>query len=104
MRADKIIGSSLEAEVALTSTSDTESNLKAVYDLLPTVFIVSEVTLNDGAAPEFTGEATGVGISVKHAEGEKCERCWTYSKSVGECAEHPTLCARCANTLSKINK
>ncbi len=103
-RADKIIGSSLEAEVALTSTSDTESKLKAVYDLLPTVFIVSEVTLNSGSVPEFTGEATGVGISVKHAEGEKCERCWTYSKSVGECAEHPTLCARCADTLSKINK
>ncbi|WP_367619481.1 zinc finger domain-containing protein, partial [Ruminococcus bromii] len=33
------------------------------------------------------------------AEGEKCERCWAVSKTVGQCAEHPTICFRCVQNL-----
>jgi len=47
-------------------------------------------------------EATGredLKVSVKAAEGTKCERCWIYSDSVGKDSEHPTLCHRCVEVL-----
>ena len=55
-----------------------------------------------------TGAASGIGeattredlkVAVKAAEGHKCERCWIYSDTVGQDAEHPTLCARCAEAV-----
>ncbi|MBQ7744084.1 MAG: hypothetical protein IJT85_00745 [Ruminococcus sp.] len=38
-------------------------------------------------------------MSVEKAEGEKCERCWAISKTVGQNSEHPTLCSRCCENL-----
>ena len=38
-------------------------------------------------------------IKPEKAEGEKCERCWAVSKTVGQCAEHPTICFRCVQNL-----
>ena len=35
-------------------------------------------------------------FEVAKAEGEKCERCWCFSKYVGTNHDHPTLCERCA--------
>ena len=32
---------------------------------------------------------------------KKCERCWEYSKTVGEDSEYPDLCVRCATVLKK---
>ena len=102
-RADKVIGSSLEASVKLTAASDSLfGSLKACENELKDVFIVSKVEIAEGdrASAEFTEtETADLGIDVKHAEGEKCERCWTYSETVGQSKEHPTLCSRCAHTV-----
>ncbi len=98
-RADKVIGSSLEADVTLTADGELYDEVKAVEAELPAVFIVSKVSVIKGDG-ENKGEVTGVSIDIKHAEGGKCERCWTYSDYVGSCAEHPTLCERCAHTVS----
>ena len=95
-RAEKVIGSSLEACVTLNPA---DNFFDGSEKLLETVFIVSKVVIDSSAETEFKGEATGVGISVTRAEGEKCERCWTYSDTVGKCADHPTLCERCARTV-----
>ena len=38
-------------------------------------------------------------IEVSMAEGEKCERCWMYSKTVGEDKENPCLCHRCSEAI-----
>ena len=54
-------------------------------------FIVSEVEIVDNG-----GELE---IKPEKAEGEKCERCWAISKTVGQCAEHPTICFRCVQNL-----
>ena len=64
-------------------------------DELAAAFIVSQVELSDGAG-ETASDMEGLSITVQKADGEKCERCWAYSTTVGECEEHPTLCARCA--------
>jgi isoleucyl-tRNA synthetase len=36
---------------------------------------------------------------VEKARGDKCERCWIYSESVGSNKQHPTVCDRCLTNL-----
>ena len=38
-------------------------------------------------------------IAVDKAIGEKCERCWIISETVGTDSEHPHLCKRCCSIL-----
>ena len=99
-RTAKVIGASLEGDVTVYAEGEMYDFLKSAEGMLKTVFIVSNVTLENGKGGEHIGDS-GVGVTVRHAEGEKCERCWTYSDSVGKCAEHPTLCSRCAAIVSK---
>ena len=87
-RAEKKIGKSLEASVAITAKADFEF-LKSIEESLAEIFIVSSVSVSEGED----------NITIAAAEGEKCERCWTVSKSVGTVAAHPTICARCAANL-----
>ncbi len=100
-RADKVIGSSLEASVTITA-GDSYDKLITVKDLLPAVLIVSKVEIEKEGTSEFIGETTGLGFTVRKAEGEKCERCWIYSDEVGCSHDHPTLCKRCAETVSQM--
>ena len=37
----------------------------------------------------------GLAVEVRHADGKKCGRCWTWSPAVGRDPEHPALCERC---------
>lgn len=92
-REQKIIGSSLEAKVKLSCPQKLFDAAKAVEGLLAQVLIVSDVemALKDGIEE--------IEVQTLKADGEKCERCWVYSQSVGESAEHPTLCSRCAGIL-----
>ena len=72
-----------------------------VEPMLSTLFICSSAKVEEGEGGEYKGD-TGVGVTVKHASGKKCERCWTFTDTVGECAEHPTLCRRCSAIIKKI--
>ena len=61
-------------------------------DQLAEILIVSGVSvINDK-----DGETE---FEVVRATGEKCERCWVYSETVGKDSEHPTLCSRCASVV-----
>ena len=91
----KIIGHSLNAKVILYATEDKYDELLKDIDLLTTVFIVSKVEVENNKREE-DGE---VGIKVEAAEGEKCDRCWMYSETVGKNHNHPTLCKRCIDNL-----
>ncbi len=96
-RQNKTIGNSLEAKVLLYAEGEALEILKSVEKDLPTLIIVSQVEVHEGAAEG--EEATGrndLKVTVKPADGHKCERCWTYSESVGQNAAHPDLCDRCA--------
>jgi isoleucyl-tRNA synthetase len=99
-RAAKLIGNSLGAAVELTPSEKTYQLLSSV-DELDQVFIVSSVKLNP-PSPEVTEEQK-VHVIVRVAEGEKCERCWVVSPSVGKHEDHPTLCDRCAGIVSELN-
>lgn len=88
---DKTIKSSLEAKVVLLAGGDTLSFLKKAEKELAASFIVSDV--------EIVESDCELEIKIEKAEGEKCERCWSISKTVGSNSEHPTLCARCCENL-----
>ncbi len=92
-RNEKVIGSSLEAEVILKAFGEDLAFLTDNLDILPMVFIVSGVRVIQDASLET------IQIEVGKATGEKCERCWIYSTSVGENQKHPTLCSRCADVV-----
>lgn len=94
------IGKSLEARVTLYCGGELKNTLSSVSDMLAEIFICSQVELAEGTG-EFTGEVEGLSITAAKALGDKCERCWIYSESVGHSSEHPTLCERCANVLNQ---
>jgi isoleucyl-tRNA synthetase len=95
-RIAKQIGSSLEARVEISASSENYELLLRYQDLLRYIFIVSQVELvhsDDGAA---------LLVKVQPAEGKKCERCWNYSTHVGESVRYPEVCERCAAALQEI--
>lgn len=91
-RTKKVIGHSLGAQVTITAGGEKYEFLKSFGEELKTLFIVSGVELCEGEDS----------IAVSPSKGEKCERCWMISDSVGKSSAHPTLCARCAKTVEEI--
>ena len=95
-RAEKVIGSSLEAGIKLYCTG---SNFALLNEFsaedLADLMIVSHAEVIDGEGGAASG-MEGLGIEAYRMQGEKCERCWKYSDSIGSDPNHPTLCARCA--------
>lgn len=99
-RKNKVIGSSLDAMVYLYCSEKDYNFIKDSKDILKTSLIVSGLQVfNEGSGEEKAEEIEGLTITVKHAEGKKCERCWTYSNTVGEDKENPDLCERCVKIL-----
>jgi isoleucyl-tRNA synthetase len=94
-RNEKRIGSSLEAKVILNTDKDTTMFLMDVYEQLRYIFIVSQVEVH---------EADLFGVTIEKADGEKCERCWNYSTRVGEFEKFPTVCERCVEALTELEK
>ena len=95
-RRDKVIGSSLEADVQIKANSERYELLEQYVKDLPTIFIVSRVELSEvhnlPHKPDFVA-------IVSKAKSKKCERCWNYREAVGEDANHPTLCDRCVEAV-----
>lgn len=108
-RADKRIGKALEAHVSLHADDDAAAQalLSTIGVSLAEVFIVSDcnITTAEPAAESTVGKGSnfpGLTVEVSEANGAKCERCWMQSPKVGEDPNHPTLCPRCANVVSKL--
>lgn len=59
------------------------------------VFIVSDLHVEK----KQENQTEKVVVKVEPAEGEKCERCWRYSTTVGEDKENPTICHRCSEAI-----
>ena len=108
-RAEKKIGKALEAHVALHAGDDAASAaLVQVMGLnLAELFIVSDCQVSSAEpdAASTVGQGAnfpGLTVEVSEARGDKCERCWMHSPTVGADADHPTLCARCAAVVRKL--
>ena len=105
-RADKRIGKSLEAHVALfAKDEDTKAALEAVKAIdLPEIFIVSNVSTDEAAPAEGAVVEAGVSypgltVAVSEAKGTKCPRCWMHSLD----ADEHDLCPRCAAVCKALD-
>ncbi|MRN67451.1 isoleucine--tRNA ligase [Brucella sp. 10RB9213] len=103
-RADKRIGSSLEAApvvyIADKSLSDSLEGLDFAE-----ICITSGISVSDASAPEgaFTlGDVKGVAVVPERAKGEKCARSWRYTTDVGADPEFPEVSARDAAALREL--
>ncbi|WP_163970732.1 isoleucine--tRNA ligase [Oceanobacillus halotolerans] len=98
-RNEKVIGKSLEAKITIVPKDEQTKEVLQSIPNLHQLFIVSEATITETA--EGTKDYQYVSITVEAHPGEKCERCWTASETVGEDQDHPTLCSRCADVVKK---
>ncbi len=89
LRAQKVIGSSLEAVVTVHAESDLFQLLSKIENLRE-IFIVSQVNLVEG---KYT-------ISAEKMGGEKCVRCWTYTYDLTKAGPTPGICPKCVEALS----
>lgn len=103
-RQEKFIGNALEAKVTIFAGDRISSLLGNYRDYLPTLFIVSAAELKDMAGADDdvykSSEIKDLAIKIEKADGNKCQRCWNWSVSVGEHKDHPELCERCRNVLT----
>ncbi len=90
LRADKSVGSSLQAEVRITAPAEIADYLKALGDELRFALLVSKAEVVEGE---------DLSAEVVVSGGEKCERCWHYTDDIGSVAGHETICARCADNI-----
>ena len=99
-RADKVIGSSLEAAPIIHITD------KDALEILKTVpfqdiCITSDIKLTDTNPPKgayISDEIIGAAVDFKKSVGSKCERCWKILPDVGT-YRHPSTCERCSSAL-----
>jgi isoleucyl-tRNA synthetase len=102
-RADKKIGSSLQAKPVVYLTAD-QVALLAGLDLAE-IAITSGIAFSQEAAPAGAfalADVPGIAVVVAGADGEKCERCWKVLPEVGQHHDHPTLCDRCADAVDSL--
>ena len=97
-RGEKVIGHSLNAKVTLYAEADLYEIIKENLQLLQSVFIISALDVQKN---ERSNEQK-LGVKVEVAPGQKCERCWMYSETVGKDHDHPTLCHRCSEVIKKL--
>ena len=104
-RRDKVIGSSLQAAVDLYPDEDLYKKLVDYADFLPVLLIVSSCHLHEPGAvaggDSVEAQELKLRIKVSKAAGEKCQRCWMYSTTVGENKEYEDVCSRCGEILQK---
>lgn len=99
-RQNKEIGKSLEAKVVLYCEGELYNIVKNIKDELAAAFIVSQVELIEGNSGKVSGEILkDLSVTIKPADGGKCERCWIHSETVGKDEVHKTLCSRCAEVI-----
>lgn len=105
-RTKELIGSALEAAIIIQPLSADWNFLSTLQETeLETLFLVSQVHLQPETDPKAVFGAYAVlaeqevegeyRVFAVQAAGKKCERCWQYCETVGQFADHPTLCHRC---------
>lgn len=104
LRVEKIIGSSLDAEIDLFCSDELMMTLNKLGDELRFVLITSYVHLHPLADKPDDAiqveDVAGLAIKARASEHEKCVRCWHHREDVGSNPEHPELCGRCVDNVA----
>jgi isoleucyl-tRNA synthetase len=99
LRAEKVIGKSLEAEVTIHLSGPQDAAVLTKYaHALAELLNVSHVALK----PYEEAGRNPLTLYVSKSAAPKCDRCWRYIPEVGEDARFPTVCLRCAGALQAI--
>ena len=94
-RQQKVIGTPLEAHVAIRANGDVLPLLRQHAADLPMLFIVSQAEVEEAAAG-----AEGLLVEVSRADGTKCVRCWRYVTDISATSPFDGLCGRCVDAVS----
>ena len=102
MRRNKVIGSSLDAEVDIYCKDENYQNLLGLKDELRFVFITSEARVNElSSKPSDAKEIdSSIAIKVYKSKHQKCVRCWHHRPEIGHNKMHNDLCDRCVENVS----
>ena len=93
-RNEKVIGSSLEAEVKLNLGEKYKPVQEQLEKYLHQLLIVSKVEFtNDETLPK----ASAIKVEVLKSNGHKCNRCWNYVDELDG-----DICHRCSEILKEI--
>ena len=95
-RADKLIGSSLEAHIKVYLSDSINQEINNIK--LDDIAITSSYAVfsYDENSPGFKVEdIAGVSVEVENAHGKKCNRCWKYSKI----DNNKDICNRCEEAI-----
>ena len=102
MRRDKVIGSSLDAEVDIYCNDENYQALGHLKDELRFVFITSgaRIHLLSEKPKEATDIDKSLAIMVIKSSYQKCVRCWHHREEIGENEAHKDLCGRCIENVA----
>lgn len=106
-RADKTIGSSLEASPEIYLSPEWVQLTRADTVDWAEICITSQATVQTSVAPTgaFTlADVPGVAVVFQKAEGQKCARCWKVLPTVGSDPEYPDLSPRDADAVRAFAK
>ncbi|HQM87577.1 MAG TPA: class I tRNA ligase family protein, partial [Methylotenera sp.] len=93
LRAQNLVGSSLQAELEFYVSGESFAALSRLEDDLRFVTITSSAKVYKVAS-----EAEQK-VVVKPSAHQKCDRCWHYRADVGADKAHPHICGRCVSNL-----
>jgi isoleucyl-tRNA synthetase len=93
-----------QAYITLYTSTDIYDLLDRYIDELEEFFMVAKVRLMepDASNPEEIWKSKNISklsIEARRVAGDKCERCWTYSDTVGNNKQYPTICHKCIAML-----
>ena len=95
-RAEKLIGSSLEAHINIYLTVKIKNEIKNIN--FAEVAITSSFEIlnyEDGNSYFCIEDIADISIDVKKTKGEKCERCWKYKEDLTS----DNICDRCEKVI-----
>ncbi len=106
-RAEKRIGSSLEAAPAVYVDLDAKDLATLKECDFAEVCITSDITIKVGHGPDSAfrlDDLKNVAVVSAKAEGQKCARSWKISKEIGKDAEFPDITPRDAEAVREWQK
>lgn len=101
-RLKKNVLNTLEAEIFLYVEKDLFKVIKILENELKFLFLSSDVKVKKiDCAPLNAKDSTieGLKIFLKKSEGEKCPRCWNYTKEILSSSKYEKLCRRCIKNI-----
>lgn len=97
-RDQKVIGKSLEAAVTIYPQAQLKQLLDSLNANVGQLLIVSQFKVSETKLAS-ADEYDDVQVQVTAAPGQVCQRCWMTKEDVGQDADLPNLCVRCAQII-----